>query len=109
MELGKVRTQKEINVLIDYYAVDFKVLFGTHADTEGAGGSLFPILQKYGLQKAKALVSGFLRLDDEWLRKRGYPLRHLQRELNAVIVSTAPEKDIRPKYLVAYTESGGSS
>ena len=108
--MKQIEDHRRVNALIEHYVSEFREIFGASAQTDDeTAPSLLVILKKFGLEKSKELISGYLRLDDPWLAKKGFPLRFLKKEINSIIVQNAkvnPSSDLKPWYLVGWTQSG---
>jgi hypothetical protein len=58
-------------------------------------------------QDAREIITQYLTIDDEWLKKQGYPLRLLKKYITAAILNTESQSQL-PKqvWVVAISQSG---
>lgn len=87
-EVKNLRTRSK---LYDIYCLEFRKRFGSlpvgRDDDEEA---LKFVSREYGLDKAIEIVAAYPNLEDDFLLKRGYPLRYLRDRINAILVAIAP-------------------
>lgn len=66
------------------------------------------LVMQYPEQKTcERLIASYLRLDDDWIRGQGYPVKLLKKSVQAVIVNNAEvSKEKKELYILTFDETG---
>ena len=81
------KTNPDIKIAVDHYHDEFYKIHGFKPTINGAAVKTFQRLLKddgIGIDELKELIPGYLSLNDDYVRNRGYPVELLPKKINAL-------------------------
>lgn len=111
MSLIYMEIEKKADELEKFYKKAFKDLFASeppNLESEDVNTLRWLVNQYPDVKQCEMFLFQYLRLDDDWVRGQGHPLRLLKRSLQAIIVSNAPieTKSEKVFWVVMLSETG---
>jgi len=106
--LDRVKFVNSVNNLRDHYINQFKNYFGETPVVESEDDiHLRWAVDKFGIERARDLISAYFTVEDDWYRKQAYPISIFRKQINKVIANGVKNHKIKqPLYQVAITENG---
>lgn len=105
----EVELFRRVQDSVDAYKKAFKELFQAEPDvTDEDKSAMRRLLQRHKFKSSdlKLLIAAYLALEDDWLRKQGFPLRLMEKNFNSIAVSLGSQAAPKKHYVVAISESG---
>lgn len=101
---------KKASVLEAFYKKKFEEVFGMkppNCEQEDINTLRWLLSQYPDLKTCERLLSSYLRLEDDWIRGQGFPIKFLKKFVQAAIVSQADiSKEKKELWVLTFTESG---
>ena len=87
----EVETQRKADLLLEHYIHGFELRYGTKPMDISAFETTFlkDLVHRYGIEKAKDIVEGFLRSSHEWFKRKSHSLLSLKGNIDVVNVELA--------------------